>query len=461
MTSNRTIVRAFKYRLHPTAEQAERMQNWFGATRFVYNLAREQREMAYDHWLGQDRKETRWPWEPGQGHKPLPNRKIQDAELVELKTVEPWLADCPHWSLQRAIEDVDKAYQAFFKGHARYPKWRKKHLHNSFRFEARATKITKLNGNWSEVSIPKLAYEKKGQKRHVRFRCDRPLEGTVKQYIVSWDGTDYWISFVCNIEITEVKTPTAAIGIDRGVSVPLMLSDGSEFHLPKAVGELAKRHKKAQRVLSRRKLGSARRTKARQVASSLKLKQTRVRREWQHKTTTEIVSKYGYVAVEELKTKNMTRSAKGTAEEPGKNVKAKSGLNREILNVGWFEIQRQLDYKLDAIGGELDAVDPKHTSQSCSECGHTEQENRKSQAKFKCTNCGHTENADRNAAKNILSRSRFSSVTSSRTGLTGSLGVEDVGNGTVETLTTPVSAKSDQVKTQQRQRSKPNQVRTT
>ena len=436
------------------------MQSWFGATRFVYNLAREQREKAYHHWLGQDRKEARWPWEPGKGHKPLPNRKIQDAELVELKKVEPWLADCPHWSLQRAVEDIDKAYKAFFKGHAGYPKWRDKHVHNSFRFEARATKITKLNRNWSEVSIPKLAYEKNGQKRHVRFRCDRPIEGTVKQYIVSWDGTDYWISFVCNIEIAEVKTPTTAIGIDRGVSVPLMLSDGTEYHQPPAVEALGARHKKAQRVLSRRKIGSARRTKALRVASGLKAKQARVRRDWQHKTTTEIVSNYGYVAIEELKTKNMTRSAKGTAEEPGKNVKAKSGLNREILNVGWFEIQRQLEYKLDAIGGELETVDPKHTSQSCSECGHTEQANRKSQAKFKCTSCGHTENADRNAAKNILNRSRFGGVTGSRTGLTGSLGVEDAGYGAVETLTRPVSAKSKRGKTQQRQRPTPNQVRT-
>lgn len=460
MTSNRTIVRAFKYRLHPTAEQAERMQNWFGATRFVYNLAREQREMAWNSAFRDDRKLVKEAPE-GLGYQPLPSKYGQDLELPALKKEAEWLKDCPAWSLQAALDDLDKAYKAFFKGHAHYPDWRKKHKNNSFRYNGQNLKITKLNKNWAEASIPKMSYKKGGKTRQVRFRLDRELLGKVKQYTVSWDGQDYWISFICDIEIAEVKTPTAAIGIDRGVSVPLMLSDGSEFHLPAAVGELAKRHKKAQRALSRRKLGSARRTKARQVASGLKAKQTRVRREWQHKTTTEIVSKYGYVAVEELKTKNMTRSAKGTAEEPGKNVKAKSGLNREILNVGWFEIQRQLDYKLDAIGGELDAVDPKHTSQSCSECGHTEQENRKSQAKFKCTSCGHTENADRNAAKNILSRSRFSGVTSSRTGLTGSLGVEDVDSGTVETLTTPSSAKSDQVKTQQRQRSKPNQVRTT
>lgn len=459
MTSSRTIVRAFKYRLHPTAEQAERMQNWFGATRFVYNLAREQREMAWNSAFRDDRKLVKEA-PKGPGFQPLPSEYSQSSELPALKKEAEWLKDCPAWSLQAALNDLDRAYKAFFKGHAHYPDWRKKHRNNSFRYNAQSLRITKLNKNWAEVSIPKMAYKKNGQTRQVRFRLDRELLGKVKQYTVSWDGQHYWISFICNIEIAEVKTPTAAVGIDRGVSVPLMLSDGSEFHLPAAVDELAKRHKTAQRVLSRRKLGSARRAKARQVASGLKAKQARVRREWQHETTTEIARKYGYVAVEELKTKNMTRSAKGTVEEPGKNVKAKSGLNREILNVGWFEIQRQLDYKLDSIGGELYAVDPKHTSQSCSVCGHTEQENRKSQAKFKCTSCGHTENADRNAAKNILNRSRFSGVTRSRTGLTGSLGVEDAGHGAVETLTRPSSAKSERGKTQQRQRPTPNQVRT-
>jgi putative transposase len=106
--------------------------------------------------------------------------------------------------------------------------------------------------------------------------------------------------------------------------------------------------------------------------------------------------------VEELRVKNMTASAKGTLEAPGRNVRAKAGLNRAMLNVAFGEIRRQLDYKCRWYGSELLTVNPAFTSQRCSECGHTEAGNRPSQSVFQCLNCGHRENADHNAAKNIL-----------------------------------------------------------
>ena len=98
----------------------------------------------------------------------------------------------------------------------------------------------------------------------------------------------------------------------------------------------------------------------------------------------------------------MSASAKGNIEEPGRNVKAKSGLNTSILDQGWYEFRRQLDYKLFWRGGMLVEVNPQHTSQQCSCCGHTAKENRASQDVFRCLVCGHEENADVNAAKNIL-----------------------------------------------------------
>ncbi|MYC61423.1 MAG: transposase, partial [Caldilineaceae bacterium SB0661_bin_34] len=98
--------------------------------------------------------------------------------------------------------------------------------------------------------------------------------------------------------------------------------------------------------------------------------------------------------------KAMTRSAKGTVEEPGKNVKPKAGLNRGILNTGWGQLERNLDYKA---GGVL-KVDAAYTSQTCSSCGHISQGNRRTQATFKCVACGFKANADHNAALNILAR---------------------------------------------------------
>ena len=106
--------------------------------------------------------------------------------------------------------------------------------------------------------------------------------------------------------------------------------------------------------------------------------------------------------MEELQIRNMSASAKGTVEKPGRMVKAKSGLNKSILDQGWYEFRRQLDYKLSWRGGMLVEVNPRHTSQRCSCCGHTAKENRVSQDVFRCQACGHEENADINAAKNIL-----------------------------------------------------------
>lgn len=108
------------------------------------------------------------------------------------------------------------------------------------------------------------------------------------------------------------------------------------------------------------------------------------------------------VVVENLKVSNMSRSAKGTIENPGKSVKAKSGLNKSILDQGWYEFRRQLEYKQHWLGGEVIAVNPAYTSQACSSCCHTEKANRKTRARFECVACGHSENADIQAAKNIL-----------------------------------------------------------
>ena len=108
------------------------------------------------------------------------------------------------------------------------------------------------------------------------------------------------------------------------------------------------------------------------------------------------------VIIEDLKISNMSKSAKGTKETPGKNVKAKSGLNKSILDQGWYDFRRQLEYKLNWLGGKLIDVYPRYTSQRCSKCGIVSKENRLSQFKFKCVNCSHTLNADLNASLNIL-----------------------------------------------------------
>ena len=121
----------------------------------------------------------------------------------------------------------------------------------------------------------------------------------------------------------------------------------------------------------------------------------------QHRLSHQLVRDHKIICIEDTKTANMTRSAKGTNEEPGKNVKQKAGLNRSILAQGWYGLRTKIEYKADWYERQFVTVPAHHTSQRCSACGHVAAGNRVSQSVFRCTNCDHESNADVNAAENI------------------------------------------------------------
>ena len=126
------------------------------------------------------------------------------------------------------------------------------------------------------------------------------------------------------------------------------------------------------------------------------------RADWLHKLTTDLADRHAVIAIEDLRIKNMSASATGTVDAPGRNVRQKAGLNRGILDAAWGEFARQLTYKAEWRGGRVILVNPAYTSRTCRICGHECAENRKTQSVFACLACGHTENADVHAAKNIL-----------------------------------------------------------
>jgi putative transposase len=128
-----------------------------------------------------------------------------------------------------------------------------------------------------------------------------------------------------------------------------------------------------------------------------------VRRDFLHKTSTAICKNHAIVCIEDLRVRNMSRSAAGTIDAPGKNVRVKSSLNKSILDQGWYEFRRQLAYKLAWKGGHLIIVPPHNTSRTCPNCGHVSADNRRTQAKFKCVACGYENHADVVGAINILS----------------------------------------------------------
>ncbi len=168
----------------------------------------------------------------------------------------------------------------------------------------------------------------------------------------------------------------------------------------------ARRMKRPQQAVSRKRKGSTNRGKAVARLNACHGRIAAIRGDFLHQRTTQLVRGHALIAIEDLAVKSMTASAASTAQAPGRNVKAKAGLNRSILRNGWSMARQMLQYKAEWRGVMLVAVPPAYTSQECSACGHSAAQNRTTQAVFECVACGHAGNADRNAAKNILRRAQ-------------------------------------------------------
>ncbi len=167
-----------------------------------------------------------------------------------------------------------------------------------------------------------------------------------------------------------------------GIAKLCALSDGTVIENPASFKQYKRKLAKLQRQLARKVKFSKNFYKAKAKITALHIRIADTRRDFIHKETTTIAKNQGLVVLEDLRIKNMSRSAKGSIDSPGKDVKQKSGLNRSILDAGWGEFRRQLEYKVDWAGGILIAVDSKNTSRRCPVCGHTAKENRLTQADF-------------------------------------------------------------------------------
>ena len=195
---------------------------------------------------------------------------------------------------------------------------------------------------------------------------------------------------------------TTAIGIDMGIARFATLSDGTFYASLNSFKQHEAALRKAQQAMSRKIKFSNNWKKAKARVQRLHSRISNVRRDFLHKCSTTISQNHAMVCIEDLQVRNMSRSAAGTAAAPGRNVRAKSGLNKSILDQGWFEFRRQLDYKLAWHGGYLITVPPHYTSQTCPCCNHISKDNRQTQARFACVECGFKENADVVGAINVL-----------------------------------------------------------
>ena len=307
-----------------------------------------------------------------------------------------FLKECPSQVLQQKLMDLDRAFRDGFdrsQSLKRLPVFKKKGRGDGIRFP-QGFQIDNRR-----IFLPKIGW--------IGFYKSRPISGKVKNITVSSRAGKWYISVQVEQEITIGVHPSASeIGIDAGIMCFAAFSDGTMVDGVHSFRRHQERLVREQRKLAHKKRGSNNWKKQKSKISRLHHHISNVRSDFLHKLSTQISDNQARVYLEDLQIRNMSTSARGTIEEPGRGVRAKSGLNRSILDQGWFEFRRQLGYKLFWKGGELVEVDYRKTSQRCSVCGYTGKENRPGQALFRCMVCGHEENADVNAAKNILTAGR-------------------------------------------------------
>jgi putative transposase len=307
----------------------------------------------------------------------------------------PWLSDAPIHPLQQTLKDLERAYTNFFAKRADFPRFKKKgQQRDSFRYpDPKQIKLDQGNGR---LFLPKLGW--------LRYRNSRNAPGELRNVTVSLIGGKWFVSIQTRREVETPLPHGGAVGIDMGITRFATLSDGTFYTPLNSFNRHETTLRKAQQAMSRKTKFSRNWRKAKTRVQKIHSRIGNARRDYLHKTSTAISQNHAMVCIEDLQVRNMSKSAAGTVEKPGRKVRAKSGLNKSILDQGWFEFRRQMDYKLAWSGGWIVAVPPQYTSQTCPSCGHVSAENRQTQAQFLCVKCGLEDNADRIGAINILSR---------------------------------------------------------
>ena len=410
---------ANRYRAYPTDEQFVLIKRFGGSCRFVKNLGKEQRDLAWKH------------------GKHNVSYSVQSKEILALRN-DPeygtWLSEVPAQVLQQALADLNRAYQRFFDGHAGYPEWTRHTGWYSFRVPQHV-ELRVISPHFTEVKLQGLGW--------MKIRYHRPTRGSAIKsatVVLEPDGKIF-VSLLTEFHRRQPTKPLvedweSAVGVDRGVKVAVAAKDGlgnadlidREIWTPgerkrlrrleqarerkklardKANREIAKQNKerkvRGEAPLATRAKSRNQEAAERQIAT-LRARARRRRKDFTEQVSATLARDHRRSVFEDLHTKFMTASAKGTVEAPGKNMRQKAGLNRAILDKGWYALEHRTGEKLVRHGHLHLVVPAPGTSITCPECGHVDKESRVSQSVFVCTDCGYQAHADLNAAEVIRER---------------------------------------------------------
>lgn len=355
--------RAYRYRFYPTPEQASELNRTLGCVRFVWNWALAERTKRYR--VGGEHV----------GYHQL------SAELTVLKQAEAtgFLTEVSSVPLQQILRHQQVAFGNFFAKRARYPRFKSRVGHQSMEYTSRGFR-------WRDgrLFLAKLADS-------IDLRLSRPLpDGCVPSTVtVSRDTAGRWhVSMLVDETIEALPPSDAAVGVDLGLKDFAVTSDGERIAHPKSLRHKEQRLARYQRQMARKQKGSANRRKARTKVARTHAKIADTRRDFLHKTSTDLIRRYDLIVVEDLAVRNMVKN---------------HCLAKSISDSGWGEFRRQLEYKAGWYGRRVVVIDRWYpSSKLCSHCGHLLSKLSLGTRQWTCPTCGTRHDRDLNAAKNIL-----------------------------------------------------------
>ena len=375
------VQRTVRYRLYPgSARKNQQLHGTTGACRFVWN-----------HMVRKLRDEYEFGIKPDFRHYSL----CQVFTIMRRDDgTTKWLQDYSSKVIRISLKSIETTYREFFKDREVGRKLNRKLP----RFHDKHTTIPSFPINYQSAKVAgeSLYVQKVGW---MKLAGSNPYpDGEFKSGRIRYECGKWYAYLVYEVE-AQASLPHSIkeVGVDRNVSDGnwAVLSDGTKHPGPDLELKVARR-KRYQRKMARQVKGSNRRKITRVRLQKAFQAEHFARLNWAHHASKAIASEYDVAYMEKLNIRGMTRSAKGTKEKPGKHVKSKSGLNRQILASAWGTLELCLNYKL-----EVRHVNPAYSSQTCHQCGHVDKDSRK-RTDFKCTACGHADDADVNAALNIL-----------------------------------------------------------
>jgi len=379
-----------KVRLYPTRTQERALVTMLRVTRELHNALLQQRR---DAWTSR--------------RASLPSR-VQYAQLTELREVEPRFAAVYRECQDAVLHRLDLSFAAFFRRIRRgetpgYPRFKPAARWNQLEFP-HGDRALKLDDAQCRVRVPGVG--------PVRLRKGRMVPEFGRAFLVTKNGRWYSV-FEGHRAPSPLPSTTRSVGIDRGIRVLAALSDGTTIENLRPGSRRkagVERHQRALEVVTvKDAIGRPLNAKdpdriaaVRRLARA-KEREANARRDWLHKVSRMIVQRFDRIALESLRLRSMTRSAKGTPEAPGVKVRAKAGLNRALLDAGFGMLATLIREKAAYAGRTVIDVDARYSSQTCAACGHVCKESREGPF-FACVRCGHEADADVNAAQVILLR---------------------------------------------------------